>query len=687
MRITLAALFAAALLGGAARAEESLSIMANGETVGHVMVAAKGSDLDIDYAVSNNGRGPKHKEHLTLGGDGLPSAWSIDGSSLMGGGVHESLQWQGGTERWTSQADQGEASAPRPRIYIANDASPWALGLYARALLKAPNHSLEALPGGTLRLDKVKSLSFDGQALDAYYLSGIELTPQLLLLDRKGALFAVLADDVVVRQGFEKDYAALRALGEELDLDRLRAVQAQTAHHVDAPVRIRNVRIFDPHTLALTEPKSVVVYRGRITTIEAADAPVPEGEAVIEGEGGSLVAGLHDMHAHDYLWSGPLNIAAGVLSVRDLGNNNPKLRQLMDGADRGEITSPHIIASGFIEGRSPYSARFGIIPETLEDGLKAVHWYADRGFNQIKIYNSMNPDWVAPLSAEAKKLGLRTVGHVPAFATPDQMIEAGYNEVTHINQLMLGWLLSPGEDTRTPLRLTALSRAADLDLGAEKVRHTVELMKSHDVGLDTTLSIVEQLMESRAGKVPDNAAAYLDHMPIGYLRYHKRSYVAFKDAAEEARYDTAFAKVLDTVTMLHKEGIKLWPGTDNNIGFPLHRELELYVKAGISPAETLRIASYDCDAYLGRDQLYGSIERGKMADFFLVPGDPTRDIGALHQIRLVMQDGVLYYPDEIYRIYGVRPFASAPALKAAARVPAATDEPLSRSGFGADDEE
>jgi hypothetical protein len=605
----------------------------------------------------------------------------------MGGEVHESLDWRDGIERWSSQADKGEVPAPHARLYVGNDASPWMLGLYARALLKAPGHSLEALPAGTLHLEKIRSMTVDGVPLDAYYLSGIELTPQILLLDHKGGLFAVLSDDTVVRQGYEKDYSALRELGETLDMERLRALQPQLAHRYETPVRIRNVRVFDPHTLAMSEPKSVVIYRGFVTTVEAADAPVPDGETVIDGQGGSLVAGLHDMHAHDYLWSGPLNLAAGVLTVRDLGNVNAKLQELKEGIDRGEIPGPHIIPSGFLEGRSPYSARFGIIPETLEDGLKAVHWYADRGYNQIKIYNSMTPEWVAPLSAEARKLGLRTVGHVPAFATPDQMIESGYDEVTHINQLMLGWLLKPGEDTRTPLRLTALSRAADLDLGQENVRHTIDLMKSHQVGLDTTLSIVEQLMESRAGKVPDNAAAYLDHMPIGYLRYHKRSYVSFKDSAEEARYDTAFAKVLDTVSLLHREGIKLWPGTDNNIGFPLQRELELYVKAGLSPAEVLRIASYDCDAYLGRDQENGSIERGKRADFFLVPGDPTQDIAALHQVRLVMQNGVVYYPDEIYRLYGIRPFASQPPITAAAVLPAATDQPLSRSGFSADDEE
>src|SRR6185503_10016721 len=116
------------------------------------------------------------------------------------------------------------------------------------------------------------------------------------------------------------------------------------------------------------------------------------------------------------------------------------------------------------------SARTGFVVESLPDGLRDVQWYADRGYIQIKIYNSMNPDWVQPLAARARELGLRTVGHVPAFTTPDKMIEAGYNEVTHINQLMLGWLLTPEEDTRTPLRLTAMSRAADLDLASPRVR-------------------------------------------------------------------------------------------------------------------------------------------------------------------------------------------------------------------------
>lgn len=169
-------------------------------------------------------------------------------------------------------------------------------------------------------------------------------------------------------------------------------------------------------------------------------------------------------------------------------------------------------------------------------------------------------------------------------------------------------------------------------------------------------------MLSRSGQVAAGDAPYLDHMPIGYQRYRRRSFVDFKDDAEKARYDKAFSKVIETMSLLNREGILMWPGTDDTTGFTVHRELELYAKAGIAPAQVLRRATYDCDEYLLRDQLYGTLERGKRADFFLVPGDPSKDISAVRTIQLVMKDGVIYYPNEIYEELGIRPFARMPSL-------------------------
>jgi Amidohydrolase family len=661
-------LVAALLAAQTVQAEsERFLILSNGEAVGRLVATRDAHSVDIDYFVDNNGRGPKHKEHLVLGPSGLPIEWSIKGTSLMGGTVNEQLTWKDGVERWMSQADTGEMRAAAPQLYVGNDASPWALGLYAQLLSKSANHSLDVLPRGTMQLEKLRPVSIGSgakaQHLNAYLLSGIELTPEILLMDQRGRLFAQLSAEIVVRQGFETQYEALKNLGEALTLERLQAIQKRTAHTYEAPIRIQNVRLFDPQSLTVGPPVSVVVFRGVITTIEPlTTAAPPADEVIVDGGGGTLVAGLHDMHAHNSLWSGVFYLAAGVTTTRDMGNVNSVLLDLVKRLDAGEIPGPHIIRSGFIEGRSPYSARLGVIPETLEEGLGDVHWYADRGYVQIKIYNSMNPEWVKPLATEARKLGLRTVGHVPAFTTPDRMIEDGYNEITHVNQLMLGWLIQPGEDTRTPLRLTAMSRAADLDLGGAPVRHTIDLMKSHQVGLDTTAVIVERLMLSRAGQVAEGDAPYLDHMPIGYQRYRRRSFVNFVDEAEKARYEAAFAKVLDVMALLHREGIPLWPGTDDTTGFTVHRELELYAKIGMTPAEVLRVATFDCDRYLVRDQHYGSLERGKRADFFLIPGDPSQSISAIRLIELVMKNGVIYYPQELYQAIGIKPFAPPPPL-------------------------
>jgi hypothetical protein len=358
------------------------------------------------------------------------------------------------------------------------------------------------------------------------------------------------------------------------------------------------------------------------------------------------------------------------------------------------LPGPSIIPSGFLEGRSPYSARNGFIPESVPEGLRNIDWYGDRGYIQIKIYNSMNPDWVAPFAAEAKRIGMRTTGHVPAFDTPDRVLTDGYNEIAHVNQLMLGWLLSPTEDTRTPLRLTGMARAADLDLNSAKVRKTIDLFKKKNAGLDTTTVILERLMLSRAGTVQAGDQPYLDHAPIAYQRYRQRSFVNIKDAAEDVQYQRAFDKILQTMALLHKEGIKMWPGTDDMTGFTLHRELELYAKAGIPAGEVLRMATYDADQYMVRDQQYGSIERGKRADFFLTVDDPSKDISAVRQIRMVMKDGVIYYPAEIYQALNIKPFAAPPTVTEPVKSAGVVDKrdasnsafTGTRTGFGDEDE-
>ncbi|MFF3501105.1 amidohydrolase family protein [Streptomyces sp. NPDC003247] len=646
---------------------EHFAYYAAGERCGDLTVTpgAPGR-LTLDFAVSNNGRGARLHEEIDLDDSHLPLRWSIDGTSLMGAAVSERFTTDGATRSWTSQADEGSDTG-EGGLYLPADSSPYTRWIAARAALTADG-TVPALPSGTVTAERLSHPGPDtpGDPLEVYVVRGIGLSAEYVLTDSGQRLVAWLGADgeLLVRDHHTDAFDAFARLEADLTRTHLRQVQARIRHRYDRPVRIRDVRVFDPESLTLTAPRSVTFHRGRITTVEPEEQAVPvEGEIVVDGDGGTLLAGLHDMHAHVSPTVGLFYLAAGVTTVRDMGNANDVLLPLADQWDAGELAGPTVVPSGFIEGRSPHSALLGIIPDTLEEGLDAVRWYAAHGYHQIKIYNSMNPDWVPALADEAHRLGLRVTGHIPAFTTPDRMIEAGYDEITHVNQLMLGWLLDDGEDTRTPLRLTALARARDLDLDGEAVRQTLKTMKDRGIGLDTTAVIVERLMLSRARTVLPADAPFLSHMPAGYQRQRKRTFVPSRTADDLRAYDDSFPKVLEVIKLLHDHGVPLWPGTDDITGFTVHRELELYVEAGLTPAEVLRIATRDCARHLGLGHSHGSVERGRHASFLLVDGDPLTDISAVRDIRMVVKDGDVYFPQEIYTELGIAPFAEAPRVE------------------------
>jgi imidazolonepropionase-like amidohydrolase len=645
--------------------EESYAVLHNGEKVGAVQVHSNGDTLHIDYSESDNGRGPKLQQSVRLDAGGIPLSWSVTGTSLIGAPVSETYSWAHGQAVWKSQADRGEVAAAKPPLYVLNDTSPWVYGIYARALLKAPSHQMPLLPTGLMTLTRVAELS-TAAGSSLYRISGIDIVPTYVVLDKAGKLFATLTGprEATVREGGENQLPEVQRLVDAAAVALAKERAVKLSHRYPVPVRIRNVHIFDPRSGSLGSASTVVVMRERISSIlpyDPSDVP-PDDQLIVNGEGGTLVPGLHDMHSHTTEYSPLLDIAAGVTATRDMGNINSFLLGLIPRLDSGEQIGPRIVPNGFVEGRSAFSARLGRIAGTLEEALRAVDWYADRGYFQVKIYNSINPDWVKPIAMEAKRRGMGVTGHIPAFDTPDRAIQDGYDEITHINQLMLGWVLRPGEDTRTPLRLTGMARFADLDLRAAPVQATLKLMVERHIALDPTASIIETILLSRAGEIPPGMSDYLKHTPIGFQRHAMRTVVPLEAATDDPTYRRAFSKVLETVSLLHGLGVRLLPGTDAPVGFTVHRELELYTLAGLSPAEALRIGTLGCEEYLGRAQQLGTVERGKLADFFLIAGDPVRDIKAIKAARMVLKGGTVFFPSEIYESLGISPFASPPHL-------------------------
>ncbi|HEY5755263.1 MAG TPA: amidohydrolase family protein [Steroidobacter sp.] len=663
----------------AAVPERYVILDADGGKAGDIEISARGSGQQIVWDSKNNGRGTETREQLELDTAGLPKTWRIETKTDLGGTAGASsgvsvttFDAKAGKAEWTIGSNTESRKLSSPMIFAPADASPWALGVYARALLKQSGLTLASLPTGSLKLEKLRDETVAGQAVSVYLLHGPDRRTETLRLDERGGLVAV-GDGRVVRSGREDVAKALREEVRAKERAAHLALQKQLLHVFDAPVRIRNVRIFDPVSGKLGAPSSVIFSGDKITGVEPLSSSKP-GETVIDGAGGTLIPGLHDTHFHVSL-GGPegswLSLAAGVTTARDMGSNNETMAQYRADVAAGRLPGPRIIPSGMIEGASPFSLKSsGFLVESEADALKAVRWYADHGYWQIKIYNSVNHAWVPAMAREAHTHGLRVAGHIPAFSTADEMIDAGYDEVIHANQLMLGWVLKPGEDTRTPIRLTAMSRFADLDLNSAPVQKTLNLMQSKRIAFEPTLAIMRRLVMNRTGQVEPADQWWFSHLPKDFKPGRMITVLPgftimpIKTPADDAAYNTAAAKMIEVVRMMNARGIRVFAGSDDNNGFVLQRELELLTEAGMTPTQVLTRATLESAEYLGGGAAWGTIAPGKSADFFLVPGDPTAHIKAIHSVRMTVAQGRVYFPSEIYRALGVKPFVEPPKVLA-----------------------
>jgi len=244
------------------------------------------------------------------------------------------------------------------------------------------------------------------------------------------------------------------------------------------------------------------------------------------------------------------------------------------------------------------------------------------------------------------------------------VVRDGYDEVTHINQLLLGFIIDTDkEDTRTPFRFTALGeRTGHLDLYGAPFQRMIRLMLEHGTAHDTTLAGLYGMLLARPGQLTPVSAPWVDHMPGPVQRGLSVAALDMKPDQDGA-YRASAQRLLEAVKLLHDSGIPILPGTDDFPGMMLHSELETWQRAGIAPAEILRIATLGCAKYFSLDQQLGTIQRGRRADLLLVPGDPTRDVGVIRQVRLVMKDGAVIFPDEVHTAMQIQPFATRPPVR------------------------
>lgn len=675
-RLALAVCLASGFATSAFAAETTryLALVDGGKQAGQqVVTRADDGTTTVDFIFKDNGRGPELKETYTLAKDGTYQTYQVQGTSTFGAKVDESFRREGDKAVWKSLSDSGEATVSGPGLYAPLGGTPAGFSVVLNALAKRSDGKLPLLPNGSLsarkideaevtrdgKTEKVQLLAMTGQGFTpnfAWATTGAE--PRLFAFIYPGYL-------QLIEEGWQGNAAALETRQKAAEGKLLVDLRQKLGHRFSGTTLLRDVRVFDSEKAQLGEATDVVVADGKIVSVGKAAASLKYDRSV-DGGGRVLMPGLFDMHGHLSRWDGGLNIAAGVTTVRDMGNDNATLQQMIGEIKAGTLLSPNVVPAGFIEGESNFSARNGFVIKDIAGAKSAVDWYAANGYPQVKIYNSFPKELLRETAAYAHSKGLRVSGHVPAFMRAQDVVDQGYDEVQHINQLLLNFFVDDKTDTRTLQRFYLVAdKAADLDLDSKPVQDFIATLAKKQIAIDPTLATFE-FLHQRDGELSPIVEGIADHLPPDVQRGRRSAEMNIPDDATAARYNKSYAKAVEFVGRAYKAGVPLLAGTDEVPGFTLQHELALYVRAGLTPSQALQVATWNAAKVARVLDDRGSVTAGKRADLILIDGDPTRDIADIRKVSLVLQGDTAYYPSEVYDALGVKPFA-APAKVAAAK--------------------
>jgi imidazolonepropionase-like amidohydrolase len=343
---------------------------------------------------------------------------------------------------------------------------------------------------------------------------------------------------------------------------------------------------------------------------------------------------LWDMHAHfEQAEWGPAYLAAGVTTVRDCGNEFSFINAIKDAIDQGKGVGPEILKAGIIDGKGPYA--LGIIQaDTKEDAIKAVDRYKDNGYVQIKIYSSVKPAIVKAICDEAHKQGLTVTGHIPNGMTLQQGVDSGMNMVNHVQYVY---------------SIMKRNKDRSVDFNDSTSIAAIKFIKDHNVVIDPTVGVFEMSFRSVKDDITKMEPAFYT-LPLPLQALLKNT---GQDSTGAKKFKPLYESMVAIVKKLHDAGVTIVAGTDQGFpGYSVARELELYVQAGLTPADAIQTATITPAKVMKVDKNTGSIDEGKNADIIIINGDPLKNIRDIRNVTTVIKGGHIYEPGQLHKMVG-----------------------------------
>ncbi|MBD8497295.1 amidohydrolase family protein [Paenibacillus arenosi] len=423
---------------------------------------------------------------------------------------------------------------------------------------------------------------------------------------------------------------------------------------------IQDVTVVDVNSGKLTPKQSIIITSNKIARIDdTANIDVPDNARIIKASGKYVIPGLWDMHVHmeHFMDSAvPLLLANGVTGVREMGTslNHVKLTQKMH--NKGTLM-PRIAYSGKVINKFPNDQvpphHFSL--KTEAEARKAVQLLKQHKVDHVKMYSYMPENLYTAVIDEAKKLNLPVSGHLPLTVRADQASNDGMRSFEHLHGMHIATASQKSGIFNRYLKEVA-DGALDKDhllyydyeikaaeqYNAEESQNLFEIFKQNDTFQVPTLVT----MTSTVKPSPDQRIKYV--APA----IQKQWLAAMKRTQSNKREVTTVNKMVkinsDLIRKMNQAGVPIMAGSDTTYmmpnlyyGFSLHEELQLLVKAGLSPLEALQSATINPARYLNSEHKQGTVEEGKLADLVILDANPLTDIRNTTRIHAVVVNGHL----------------------------------------------
>jgi len=625
---------------GARHGDSWVWIDANGNRMGRESMNLRGQVFEVD----SDGK---------AGADGMPWTVAIRGVTPSGDAA-ETFTISAGSARWKSPIDAGTARYLAPAFYASQggpiDLTAW----FLETMLAKPDKMLDLLPGGRAHAEKLTDLVVGAgstkRTITLWSVAGISTSPIPMWADTNNKFFGLAMGIAWLPDAYAGEQSRIQDAQAKALAAQAPGVMKKLVTVPDGPVAFRGVRLFDADAMRFLADQTVIVDHGVIAAVGSRESvTIPAGARVIEGRGRTLIPGLWDCHMHvgdDF--TGLQELSMGVTSVRDPGNDDERTIDRRHRGAAGALLFPHVYPSSLIDGKGPYTAQVANVATSEAEAIRLVNKAKANDFTGIKFYGTFDSSWLPASITEAHKLGLHVHGHIPAGIRPMDAINYGYDEITHINWIMMQAMPdSVIKASNGIMRFEGPGRyAKDVDLDGPAIRTILGAMANKHIYNDPTMVAFESLYVPENGDLSPAYAPFVGTMPPTTERGFRTGGFAVPKDLTRADYRASWAKMVALLGRMRQAGVPIVAGTDG-AGIEIVRELEIYVQAGFSPVEALAAATIVPARMVGEEAKTGSIKVGKAADLALIEGDPSARIGELRQTRLIMLDGKLLDADAL----------------------------------------